>query len=126
MTKRTAPTDAYERRKQSRLHKLGTNTPHCATCGNSDWRVIEEHHPDSRRRDKLVVLLCANDHRIVTNNQKDHPPGINGCDPFLLSVGNFLLGLADLFAIIIERLYEFGETLITRANEVALKPEGRT
>jgi hypothetical protein len=121
-----APTNDCERRKQSRLHKLGTNTPHCATCGNSDWRVIEEHHPDSRKRDKLFVLLCANDHRIVTDNQKDHPPGINGCDPFLLSVGNFLLGLADLFAIIIERLYEFGETLITRANEVARKPEGRT
>jgi hypothetical protein len=126
MSKLKASTNDCERRKQSRLHKLGTNTPHCATCGNSDWRVIEEHHPDSRKRDKLVVLLCANDHRIVTDNQKDHPPGINGCDPFLLSVGNFLLGLADLFAVIIERLYEFGETLITRANEVALKPEGRT
>jgi hypothetical protein len=126
MSKRKIPTDESERRKQSRLHKLGTNTPHCATCGNSDWRVIEEHHPDSRKRDKLVVLLCANDHRIVTDEQKDHPPGVDGCDPFLLSVGNFLLGLADMFAIIIERLYEFGETLIARANECAPKPERRT
>jgi hypothetical protein len=31
-----------------------------------------------------------------------------------------------MFAIIIERLYEFGEALIARANErAALKPEGR-
>ena len=126
MSKRNVPTDESERRKQSRLHKLGTNTPHCATCGNSDWRVIEEHHPDSRKRDKLVVLLCANDHRIVTDEQNDHPPGVDGCDPFLLSVGNFLLGLADMFAIIIERLYEFGETLIARANKCAPKPECRT
>jgi hypothetical protein len=125
MTKRKTSSDDYERRKQSRLHKVGTNTPHCAICGNSDWRVIEEHHPDSRKRDKLVVLLCANHHRIVTDDQKDHPPGLDGCDPFLLSVGNFLLGLADMFAIIIERLYEFGEALISRANEGALKPEGR-
>jgi len=125
MSKRKVPTDQSERRKQSRLHKLGTNTPHCATCGNSDWRVIEEHHPDSRKRDKLVVLLCANDHRIVTDEQKDHPPGVDGCDPFLLSVGNFLLGLADMFAIIIERLYEFGETLIARANESVPRPERR-
>jgi hypothetical protein len=124
MTRRKAPTDDYERRKQSRLHKLGTNTPHCAICGNSDWRVIEEHHPDSRKRDKLVVLLCANDHRIVTDDQKNHPSGVDGRDPFLLSVGNFLLGLADMFAIIIKRLYEFGEALIARANELALKPEG--
>jgi hypothetical protein len=125
MAKRKVPTDESEHRKQSRLHKLGTNKPHCAACGNSDWRVIEEHHPASRKRDKLVVLLCANDHRIVTDDQKDHPPGVDGCDPFLLSVGNFLLGLADMFAIIIERLYEFGETLIARANESPLKPEGR-
>lgn len=125
MAKRNDPTDENERRKQSRLHKLGTNTPRCAICGNSDWRVIEEHHPDSRKRDKLVVLLCANDHRIVTDDQKDHPPGAEGCDPFLLSVGNFLLGLVDLFAIIIERLRDFGETLITRANESALKQECR-
>jgi hypothetical protein len=126
MSKRKSPTDDSERRKQSRLHKLGTNTPHCAICGNSDWRVIEEHHPDSRKRDKLVVLLCANDHLIVTDDQKDHPPGAEGCDPFLLSVGNFLLGLVDMFAIIIERLREFGETLIARANEGALKSECRT
>jgi hypothetical protein len=43
----------------------------------------------------------------------------------LLSVGNFLLGLADMFAIIIERLYEFGEALIARANERSIA-EGRT
>lgn len=125
MAKRNDPTDENERRKQSRLHKLGTNTPRCAICGNSDWRVIEEHHPDSRKRDKLVVLLCANDHRIVTDDQKDHPPGAEGCDPFLLSVGNFLLGLVDMFAIIIERLRDFGETLIARANESALKQDCR-
>jgi hypothetical protein len=125
MSRRETPTDGHERRKQSKLHRIGTNTPRCAICGNSDWRVIEEHHPDSRKRDKLVVLLCANDHRIVTDDQKDHPPGIYGCDPFLLSVGKFLLGLADMFAIIIERLYEFGEALIARANECAPKPGGR-
>jgi hypothetical protein len=125
MTKRKGTTEDYERRKQSRLHKLGTNTPRCATCGNDDWRVIEEHHPDSRKRDKLVVLLCANDHRIVTNDQKDHPAGIDGCDQFLLSVGNFLLGLADMLAIIIDRLYEFGGALIAFANAAAASPGGR-
>lgn len=124
MSKSKLPTDDNERRRQSRLHKLGTNTPHCAMCGNSDWRVIEEHHPDTRKRDKLIVLLCANHHRMVTDDQKDHPPGLDGCDQFLLSVGNFLLGLADMLATIIERLYEFGNTLIARANESVLKPEG--
>ena len=93
MSKRKLPTDDYERRKQARLHKLDTNHPRCAICGNDDWRVIEEHHPDTRKRDSFTVLLCANHHRIVTDDQKDHPLGLEGCDPFLLSVGNLLLGL---------------------------------
>jgi hypothetical protein len=70
-------------------------------------------------------LLCANDHRIVTDDQKDHPAGVDGCDQFLLSVGNFLLGLADMLAIIIHRLYEYGEALIVRANAAALATGGR-
>lgn len=125
MTKRKSTSDHYERRKQSRLHKLGTNTPRCATCGNDDWRVIEEHHPDSRKRDKLVVLLCANHHRIVTDDQKDRTVDVDGCDQFLLSVGNFLLGLAEMLVLIIDRLYEYGEALIARANAIAPAVGGR-
>lgn len=112
-----------ERRKQDRLHKVGTNNPYCAICGNSDWRCIEEHHPDTRKRDNLVVLLCANHHRLVTYDQKDHPKELPGCDEFIASVGKFLLGLADMLAVILERLYEYGEALIARANQSALKPE---
>src|SRR5271154_3844294 len=99
MTKRKNIKENAERRKQDRLHKLGTNTPRCAVCGNSDWRCIEEHHPATRKSDERVVLLCANHHRLVTYDQKDHPPGNEGCDQFLLCVGNCLLGLADMFAI---------------------------
>jgi hypothetical protein len=124
MTKRRAPTEDYGRRKRSRLHKLGTDNPRC-WCGNNDWRVIEEHHPDTRKRDHLTVLLCANHHRIVTDDQKDHPKENPGCDEFLASVGNFLLGLADMLELVLDRLYEFGEALIARANESALKPEHR-
>jgi hypothetical protein len=119
-------TESQERRKQARLHKLGTNTPTCATCGNNDWRCIEEHHPDTRKRDNLVVLLCANHHRLVTHNQKDHPEETPGCDELLARIGNFLLGLADMLNLILERLYEYGETLIERANAFVPKAEGRT
>ena len=34
----------FERRKQNRLEKLGTETPRCGTCGFNDWRCIEQHH----------------------------------------------------------------------------------
>jgi hypothetical protein len=117
--KRSTPTDDHERRKQSRLHKLGTNNPRCAECGNSDWRVIEEHHPAGRTHDNRVVLICANHHRILTDAQKDHPETELNSDEFLAKVGNFLLGLADMLELIIHCLYEFGEALIARANEIA-------
>jgi hypothetical protein len=113
-----------ERRKQARLHKLGTNTPRCAMCGNADWRCIEEHHPDTRKRDTLVVLLCANHHRLVTYDQKTHPTELPGCDDLLARIGNFLLGLADMLSDILDRLYEYGEALIALANQSALKSGG--
>jgi hypothetical protein len=109
MTKRK-PNDDYERRKQSRLHKLGTNTPRCAMCGNTDWQCIEEHHPDTRKRDDLVVLLCANHHRLVTYDQKDHPRENPGCEELLAQIGN--------------RLYEYGNALVARANEAAVTAGG--
>ncbi|WP_298873403.1 hypothetical protein [uncultured Bradyrhizobium sp.] len=125
MPKNNSKRDDYERRKQSRLHKLGTNNPRCAVCGNSDWRVIEEHHPDTRKRDRLVVLLCSNHHRLVTYDQKEHPSEPQQADQTLASIGNFLLGLADMLALILERLYEYGEALIARSGDVAHLNGGR-
>jgi hypothetical protein len=122
MTKRHRPTDDQERRKQDRFHKLGTNNPCCATCGNNDWRVLEEHHVGTRKREKLVVLLCANDHRILTDYQNDHPKDHSDADDFLARAGHFLLGLADMLRLILDRLYEFGEELIYRANLKTSKP----
>jgi hypothetical protein len=116
MTKRRS-TDDCERRKQSRLHKLGTDNPCCAVCGNSDWRVIEEHHVAGRKHHSQVVLLCANHHRILTDDQKDHLQTSPGADELLAQIGNFLLGLANMLAVIVDRLHEFGATLIACANE---------
>lgn len=118
MTKRK-PTDDYERRKQSRLHKLGTNHPRCGCCPETDWRVFELHHIAGRKHDETETPICANDHRRLSDSQKDHPKTEPGGDEFLAKVGNFLLGLADLFELIFERLREFGESLIARANEAS-------
>lgn len=125
MTKRKQPTDDYERRKQSRLHKLGTNNPSCPFCRETDWRVFEQHHISGQKHDDVVINVCANDHRRLTDCQKDHPKTEQAAEEMLAKIGNYLLGLADMLIIFIERLYEFGEALIARANECALKPEGR-
>jgi hypothetical protein len=106
----------YERRKQARLEKLGTNCPKCGVCGQNDWRCIEQHHIASHGRDEAIALLCANHHRIVTDDQKDHPPFDPNADPLLDTIGQFLLGLADILKIIVEKLLEFGHALIERAK----------
>lgn len=106
---------ARETRKQARLEKLGTNKPCCAICGETDWRIFELHHVAGQGRDPTVVPVCANCHRRLTDDQKDHPSS-NVDDPQLDRIGHFLLGLADMLRLIVEKLREFGHALIARAR----------
>jgi hypothetical protein len=109
-------THNFERRKQARLEKLGTNNPICGICGKNNWICIEQHHVASKRQDDVMVLLCANCHLETTDSQKGHPAFDPAADPFLSSVGHFLLGLADMLKIILDKLQEFGRQLIERAK----------
>ena len=86
--------------KCRRLRKLGTKTPCCAMCGESDWRCIELHHVGGRRYDPTTVLLCANDHLRMSYEQKDHPSMTKDSDQLLVTLNNFLRGLADMLRII--------------------------
>lgn len=109
-----SPSD-YERRKQARLEKLGTNNPICGICGDQHWNRIELHHIGGQQRDEAVVRICANCHRDASDSQKDHPPFNPAADPLLDQIGHFLLGLADMLMLIVEKLYEFGHALLERA-----------
>lgn len=106
---------AKEARKQSRFEKLGTDNPVCGMCGETDWRVMELHHVADHKRDKATVLLCRNCHRKVSDDQKDHPRFSPSNDTMLDCIGHFLLGLADMLRLIVEKLYAFGLALIERA-----------
>lgn len=106
-----------ERRKQHRLEKLGSNNPLCGMCGESDDRTLELHHVAGRKHDEMVAILCRNCHRKMSDDQKDHPAATGQADPSLASIGKFLLGLADMLAIIVTRLCEFGHVLIARSSE---------
>ena len=107
---------AREIRKQRRLEKLGSNTPRCGTCGEERWQCIEQHHPSGRKNDAdITVLECSNCHRLLSDDQKDHPAFDPAADPMLQAIGHFLLGLADLLRLAIEKLTEFGLALIERA-----------
>jgi len=103
-----------EIRKQRRLEKLQSNAPVCGTCGEADYRVLERHHVAGRKHDPATVVICRNCHRKVTDEQKDHPSCQPGAESPLHAIGLFLLGLADLLELIIEKLSEFGLALIER------------
>ncbi len=117
---------AREKRKQQRLKRLGTNTPRCPGCGETDDRCFEAHHVAGRRHDPATVPMCANCHRKATDDQQDHPELNREGDAFLEQIGHFLLGLADLFRLVVEKLAAFGEALIERARAGReTRPEAR-
>ena len=35
----------------------------CLNCGEIDWRVLDEHHPDKEMMPDFTFTLCANCHR---------------------------------------------------------------
>lgn len=61
--------------------------------------------------------MCANCHRRLSDDQRDHPKVNDAADAYIARIGNFLIGLADLFELILEHLREFGDALIKRASE---------
>jgi hypothetical protein len=107
---------AWEARKQARLEKLESNDPCCGTCGETDDRCLERHHVADYKRDPATVVICRNCHRKVTDDQKDHPGLDRSADPILDRIGHFLLGLADLLILAVEKLREFGYVLIVQAG----------
>lgn len=111
--------------KQRQLKKLGTNSPRCTACGETDWRCIDQHHIGRRKYDQTTVLLCANDHLRVTDEQRDHP-SVNGDeDQLLAQISNFLRGLADVLRLVAQRLIEFADALLKRAQSEASPIKGK-
>jgi hypothetical protein len=113
----------HERRRQRAFERFGTCEPCCTLCPQDDWRCLELHHVADRGGGTVTVALCANCHRIVSDQHKDHPRQPDPYDPFLNEVGRFLLGLAELLRIAAEKLFEFGRELIERARVAAQSGE---
>jgi hypothetical protein len=100
-----------ERRRQRALERLGSNNPRCVICGHDDPLALELHHIAGRAFGDEKVPVCRNCHRPLSDYQKDHPLGQakqpGGVEP----IRRFLLGLADLFEMVVKRLREFAVRL---------------
>jgi hypothetical protein len=115
-----------EKRRQYALERLGTNKPCCIICGETDWRCLERHHIAGRKFDKATVILCRNCHRKQSDDQKEHPKATATQPNLFDSAGHFLLGLADLFVLLIEKCREYGNALIEYAKTLAEQTEARS
>src|SRR5215203_5459587 len=105
-----------EQRKQRRFQRLGTNNPRCAICGETHWACFEEHHIAGRKHDSdFTVFVCTNCHRKLTEDQKDHPPAAPDTPPFLVSLRECLLGIADLLRLAAAKLVELADKLLMPA-----------
>lgn len=111
---------AREQREQKRFERLGTDNPVCINCGEDDSRCLEDHHLAGHSRDDFTIVLCRNCHRKRSDEQLDHPKYSSQNDPRLDTIGHFLLGIADAFRALADKLYEFGLMLVERAKVVAL------
>jgi len=100
-----------ERRRQRALERLGTNTPRCVVCGFDNPLALELHHIAGRAYDDELVPVCRNCHRVLSDAQRDHPPGNAKPVGALECIGHFLLGLAVLFEQWAKRFREFAAAL---------------
>ena len=106
----------HEQRKQRAFERLGSDSPRCVDCGETDWRCLECHHIAGQAHGEECAVVCRNCHRKLSDAQKDHPPALAGGEPpHLEKIGHFLLGLADLLEMLIEKLREYGMVLIEAA-----------
>ena len=100
-----------DEREQRRLRRLGSANPSCACCPERDSRCLELHHIAGQKNDPdTVVTTCRNCHRKLSDEQLDHPPDATPED-VLQRIAHFLLGLADMLALIVEKLREFSAEL---------------
>jgi hypothetical protein len=90
-----------EARLQRMYERLGVDMPCCAYCGLDDVRCLEAHHIAGSMFDDATIIFCRNHHRILSDDQKDHPRLIGKELTLHERVGHFLKGLADLFALLV-------------------------
>jgi hypothetical protein len=113
-------TDAfdYERRKQQRLRKLGSQNPQCAACPENHWECLQLHHVEGQAYGSTLVILCGNCHSRASVAQFAHPTQTAGGDLELTMIARLLNGFADLLELVVEKIREVSQSIFARAQAV--------
>jgi hypothetical protein len=81
---------------------------------------LELHHIAGRRHGDDLAIVCRNCHRKLSDKQRDHvSPGLVESVAPPANIGHYLLGLADLLAMIVEALRKFGAWLIAQPSPIS-------
>src|SRR5262249_51624249 len=115
-------------RHEQQSRRLGTRTPQCGSCEEThgaalttqDEKIIcyecilkesgkptiENHHFAGKRNDSLTVPIPGNDHRILSDWQRDWPADTlrNPNSSPLLKTAGAIRGFLDVLRLIIERI----------------------
>jgi hypothetical protein len=113
-----------ERRKQRALERLGTNNPCCPFCGFNNPLALELHHIAGEAFDGKTTPVCRNCHRVLSDWQKDHPPCIAERPNDLERTAHALLGLADMFELLVNWLREHARKLFAAATQTSHNTKG--
>jgi len=105
-----------ERRRQKALERLGSNNPRCVACGESDPRCLELHHPGGKTYTADTIIQCRNCHPKLEDGRRDHPGQVGNPPELGERIGHLLLGLADLFVLLVDILRKWGIQLIEHAK----------
>ncbi len=70
-------------------------------------------------RSKRQVPVCRNCHRILSDWQKDHPACVGDPPNDLERIGHALLGLADMFELLVKWLREHATKLVAAATQTS-------
>lgn len=113
----TKPHLDHEDRLEQQYRRLSTREPSCVCCNESNPFCLELHHIAGRKYHEDLSIVCRNCHRKLTDQQLDHLP-LTKTEPTgeMAAIGNYLLGLSDLLAMVVETLRRFSKLLLDNSK----------
>ena len=111
-------------RRERKRQRLGSAHPACAACGYDRVpSLVEAHHVAAAANDaQLVVALCRNHHGELSDAAEDSLGALRRGDAQrdpLTRLAAMMLGLADFFALLAERLEDWSQWLLAAAATLA-------
>jgi hypothetical protein len=112
----------YKARLRTAYERLGTTSPKCAVCDETDPFCLELDHIGGRANADETWILCRNHHAKMSNARRDHPISGNNLEHPANRLGHIVLGIVELLSLIADMLREAGLYLIAIARSVAPAP----